>query len=64
MVLNGQHFQDCIGCTNRFVGCHSVCERYLTAKKEHEELKDRVRFNKKIDTEVDAFFIDGKRRKK
>lgn len=28
---------NCYGCENRAVGCHSVCEDYLTYRRKHEE---------------------------
>ena len=32
----------CKDCTDRKVGCHSTCERYMTAKKEWDAEKDRI----------------------
>lgn len=32
----------CKGCEDRVVGCHSVCERYITWKAERDELKKEL----------------------
>lgn len=33
----------CNGCKERFIGCHAVCERYINAKKAHDELVQKKR---------------------
>lgn len=30
----------CKDCVDRAVGCHATCERYLVAKKHHDELRE------------------------
>ena len=32
----------CKGCEDRVIGCHSVCERYITWKAERDELKKEL----------------------
>lgn len=32
----------CKDCNNRFLGCHSSCERYLDYKSEHDKFKQKV----------------------
>lgn len=30
----------CKGCTERYVGCHSSCEKYIAEKAENDRIKD------------------------
>lgn len=32
----------CLGCEDRSGGCHSLCEKYLTYKKDYQAAKDRI----------------------
>lgn len=32
----------CKGCEDRVIGCHSVCEKYITWKAERDELKKEL----------------------
>ena len=32
----------CKGCEGRVIGCHSVCERYITWKAERDEIKKEL----------------------
>lgn len=32
----------CKGCVERVVGCHSVCERYITWKAQRDEIKKEL----------------------
>ena len=32
----------CLNCSDRVVGCHATCERYINGKAEHERLKDEI----------------------
>lgn len=36
----------CRGCEERYVGCHSSCEKYIKAKEEIEEAKRKERLYK------------------
>lgn len=31
----------CKGCTERHVGCHSTCEKYITEKAENDRLREK-----------------------
>lgn len=43
MVNNG-----CFQCTERHIGCHSNCEKYLTYMEENEKIKqNRAEYNKR-----------------
>ena len=33
----------CKDCTERHIKCHADCQRYLDAKKQHEEERDRIK---------------------
>ena len=52
----------CKGCTERFVGCHAVCDKYTSAKKLGEEKKAKIREAKKRERDLNAFRIDGVRK--
>jgi hypothetical protein len=32
----------CLGCTERIVGCHSWCERYISEKEQREKAKSEM----------------------
>lgn len=36
----------CHNCTERHSGCHSICERYILAKVEHEKVKQFTKAQK------------------
>ena len=36
----------CKDCTERHVGCHSICKRYINQKKEWEKDKESIKKNK------------------
>lgn len=35
-------FKSCLNCTDRTLGCHSTCERYLSEKAEHDRIIARM----------------------
>lgn len=37
------HFKDCMGCTDRFVGCSITCEKYKAAKEAYNRERDAAR---------------------
>lgn len=44
IYLNNQ--TNCKDCTDRFVGCHSVCSIYINYKKEIDDLrKEKMKYN-------------------
>lgn len=47
----------CLGCTNRRVGCHGSCEKYLSAKAELEAAKEVVRTCKSHENDVNDLKI-------
>lgn len=42
----------CYQCKDRFVGCHSSCERYINAKKLHDEEQSKFRSEKQMNDYV------------
>ena len=44
----------CYKCTDRVVGCHSTCEKYISEKAEHDKMKAEQR--KAVEMER---FLDG-----
>ena len=36
----------CKDCKDRHVGCHSTCEKYINAKKEYDELQEKIKKSK------------------
>lgn len=56
----------CYQCTDRHIGCHSNCERYLKCAEEYREEKRQWNEQKKKETEIDDFLkrSAGKARKR
>lgn len=52
----------CKTCTERFSGCHSVCESYITAKEEGLKEKKRIDEIKTINRELNSFRNEGARK--
>lgn len=52
----------CKTCTERFSGCHSVCESYITAKEEGLKEKKRIDEIKARNRELNLFRNEGIRR--
>jgi citrate lyase synthetase len=46
-MINERVHNSCLGCTDRYVGCHSKCEKYKTYKEEMTKLEDIVNKKKK-----------------
>ena len=38
----------CKDCTDRKVGCHSTCERYIQDKARHDQLRKEIRISKEL----------------
>lgn len=36
----------CRDCEERYVGCHSTCEKYIEAKKKHDDFVENAKQNK------------------
>lgn len=39
----------CKDCTNRVVGCHATCEKYIQAKENNEKLRHQVNLKRNAD---------------
>lgn len=37
---------DCKGCEDRYVGCHSVCEKYKKFQEENEKFREKLKWDK------------------
>lgn len=44
----------CKDCTERYIGCHGTCKKYLDEVKAENEKKERLRKQKKGQNEADA----------
>jgi hypothetical protein len=50
-----------MGCTERHIGCHSGCERYLEEKEQREKAKSEILKHKSADKAVaDVLWMDCK----
>ena len=54
----------CLGCPDRFPGCHGICKVYLEAKRELEEKKDKIKEQKMRDRGFDDYRFESIRRAK
>lgn len=43
---NGNYFVSCKNCTERHVGCHSACEKYISEKQQYQA--DKAEYNEAI----------------
>ena len=53
----------CKGCTERHVGCHSTCEKYITEKAENERLREKEHELKKqyqADSHTNGTYYGGR----
>lgn len=46
-MINERVHNSCLGCTERYVGCHSECDKYRAYKEEMTEFADTVNKNRK-----------------
>lgn len=53
---------NCMNCSERYVGCHSVCEKYLLYVEEHEAEKIMVREAKDVMNNLRSFSMEGRRK--
>lgn len=42
----------CKNCGDRYVGCHSKCDRYIKSQAENERIKKSIRSKKSVDNDV------------
>ena len=61
-------FKSCYHCKERYLGCHSICSKYLKEKEDWEEAKQIIAKNKvPVLTSYDfdsIAYIDNKRHKR
>lgn len=55
---------ECYGCTDRYVGCHSKCERYADFYIRNEERKNAKHAEIKGYVEWKTYKIDNRKRRK
>ena len=41
--------QSCRECTDRYLGCHSKCEKYIREKAENDAINEEIRKKKKVE---------------
>ena len=46
-MINYRIHNQCLGCTDRYVGCHSDCEKYKAYKEEMTKFEDTVNKRRK-----------------
>ena len=52
----------CMGCTNRAVGCHGKCEKYITAKAEYSKAKRIARDAYNAEYSITNYVVDQKKK--
>lgn len=55
-------YNHCLGCTERKVGCHSTCEKYLADRAVADEIKAELRKKKKEEGDIEGFLKDSAER--
>ena len=45
----------CKDCTDRHLGCHSDCKKYLSSKEKYESNKAEIRRQKALNSQYDGF---------
>lgn len=48
----------CFNCEDRQVGCHSECERYLKAKAERDEEREKRRSEKNAYYDMECYVVN------
>lgn len=46
----------CLGCTDRYVGCHATCSKYAEWSKEHHKQKD-IEYNNRCKEKFFARYV-------
>lgn len=54
----------CRNCKHRTVGCHSVCEDYISYRKKLDEYNKTIKLKKTEDVDVTTYFLDDRPRRK
>lgn len=52
----------CKDCEERYVGCHSTCEKYLQEKEKYGEHRDKIRKNRSAEADIKGAITSGVRR--
>lgn len=52
----------CKDCLDRYVGCHSTCDKYIEWNKQHLEQKKIISASRQKDKEINMFERDRKRK--
>lgn len=55
-------YNNCYGCKERKLGCHSTCEKYLADKAASEAIKENIRKNKQEFDDINGFLKDSAER--
>ena len=54
----------CKDCKDRYLGCHSKCEKYIDSKKKLDKLREKERMEKRINYDYWSTTTIGKRKGK
>ena len=49
----------CKDCQDRFLGCHSKCEKYIAFRKKRDEQLDEINKQKKFEANLTNYIIDS-----
>ena len=53
----------CLNCSDRYVGCHSECEKYISEKKAHLANKEKIKKMKQFENDINSILAKhGNRR--
>lgn len=58
------YFECCVDCSERHVGCHSMCERYISDKESHNEKQNKIKQWKRNESIVTEYTVDSVKRMK
>lgn len=53
-------FESCIGCTDRAVGCHGKCPKYLADKAENDKKLEIIAKARKADRDAGSFKLNSR----
>lgn len=61
-MINREKEVPCRSCTERHESCHGTCDRYLTWKAKHQEVKDHMFKERDKTIGADCFLVDKRDR--
>ena len=64
MVVNSYTYCACKDCTERYVGCHSDCDKYKDFLKRNEKIKQKKKIDAIVASTNSNRWIYSKRRRK